>query len=428
MARLPRVYVEGVLYYVTSKGGHNQSVFRTPADYLEYIGLISKYKEQYGFKLFAFALLPTHLHMLIELTNNIGISNIMHDINSLYTKMFNSKYNTKGHLFESRFKTTLAQKEGNLLDLSRHIHLNSKREKIVFDPKDYPYSSHAKYIDPAQRLEPDMTREIEEAFKMLNGREEAFLAFVNNITKKESNAMKKKLKKRILGPKHFQEEIKRIMEKSSYETHPTKKLRKVRRAYATLGVTALIIVAVMSGFFTRQHTALLTEYDKTIAVYDRTIKMLKVERGKALKADKDVGEYSWKIRVAEESLSDLKREKIEALRKAKELNGSSWGIRLSQIGGPTMAFAQTDQVSFRDQCVSSTNLADEGFAASNYSSRILKNGKFVWETIQRNKNGETASWRGEWDGETMKGVMSRRSLDGKTRDFSFIAFESKRKQ
>ncbi|MFH1752926.1 MAG: transposase [Candidatus Omnitrophota bacterium] len=426
MARMPRVYVEGVLYYVTAKGGHSQSIFRTPADYLEYIGLISKYKAQYGFRLFAFALLPTHLHMLVELKNNIGISSIMHDLNSLYTKVFNSKYHTKGHLFESRFKTTLAHKETCLLDLTRHIHLNPKREKIVFDPKDYPYSSYPKYLEPASRKDPGMDSEIEEVFGVLRGREEAFEKFVNGITQKEANSMKRRAKKRILGPKKFEERLRALMEKSSYQTHPTKRLKKLQKVYALLGAAALVALFGVSTFFTKQHTALRTEYDNTIALYDRTIKMLKTEQDKAIAANGSVEEYAWKIRVAQESLSDLRQDRNAAIEMARELEGYSWNIRLRQIGGPRAAFANTDTVSFKESRVGSDNLKKEGFAESNYSKREIRNGKVVWETIQKNACGETASWRGEWDGATMKGVLSRRSQDGVSRDFSFVAVSGSR--
>ena len=165
MGRFPRVYIEGVLYYVTSKGGHGQDTFTHLDDYKEYVELIDKYKKQYGFNLFSYALMPNHLHMLIELKENIGISNIMHDINSLYTKKFNSRYNRKGHLFQERFKAVIAEKEAHLLQLVRHIHLNPVRMGMVEKPEDYPHSSHNKYLDQDKRSHPDMNREVEEVFR-----------------------------------------------------------------------------------------------------------------------------------------------------------------------------------------------------------------------------------------------------------------------
>src|SRR3989338_629626 len=164
MGRLPRIKVENALYYVTSKAGHGQDTFIDEADYREYITLIDKYKAQYGFKLFSYTLMPTHLHLLIELSAESNISQIMHDINSLYTKLYNSRYNRKGHLFESRFKTVIAEKSSNLLPLTRHIHRNPVRIGLTNDPKDYHYSSHGQYLNPVKSRPPEMNGEIEEVF------------------------------------------------------------------------------------------------------------------------------------------------------------------------------------------------------------------------------------------------------------------------
>ncbi len=421
MARLPRVYIEGILYYVTSRGGHNQNVFRTHADYLEYMGLISKYKKQYDFKLFAFVLLPTHLHMLFELRNNAGLSSIMHDINSLYTKIFNSKYNTKGHLFEARYKAALANKESCLLDLVRHIHRNPKRERIVYDSKDYPYSSHIRYLDSQKRVEPDMGEEVEEVFRALKGREEAFADFVKNTSKKEANEIKRRLKKRVLGPAPFRERVKRIIEKSSYETRPAKRLKRMHRAYALSAAAVLIAVSTAFGYFARRHARIVTEYDNTIALYERTVEGLKAGRQKALRVDEDAESYAWKIRVAEESLSGIRRERSRAIEMAKNIENSSWRVRLRQIGGPRETLTEVDRLSFGGRRVSSEYLADRGYAASNYSVRLGGDGGLVWETIQNNSRGDTASWKGKLEGETLRGVLSLRSAEGVSRDFSFIS-------
>ena len=191
MPRLPRVYIEGILYYVTSKGGHNQDIFIKPSDYHEYIALIDKYKKQYGFNLFSYVLLPTNLHLLIELKNNIGISNIMHDINSLYTKIFNSQYNRKGHLFQERFKAAFAEKEAYLLPLTRHIHMNPKYSGVAGELRDYPYSSYPQFLDPAKRQYPDMAGEIEEVFEALKGREDEFEKYTNSGTLKSWRILKR---------------------------------------------------------------------------------------------------------------------------------------------------------------------------------------------------------------------------------------------
>jgi len=85
--REPRIYIEKVLYLITAKGLEDRDLFMDHQDYSEYMKSLCDYKKEFGFKLFAYALLPKRLCLLIELENNVTISTIMHNLNSKYTKM-----------------------------------------------------------------------------------------------------------------------------------------------------------------------------------------------------------------------------------------------------------------------------------------------------------------------------------------------------
>jgi REP element-mobilizing transposase RayT len=398
---------------VTSQSGHNETLFVDPADYQNYISLIDTYKKQYGFKLFSYTLMPTHLHLLIELRHNIAISTIMHDLNSLYTKNFNTRYGKKGHLFQERFKAVLTEKEPYLLPLTRYIHLHPKREKIVEDPKDYSYSSHQQFLDSEKRGYPDLREEAEEIFTLLNGREKAFEDYVTKADAKEIKDVGKLLhRKRILGSKAFTGQMEKAIEEAVEEQRKAQLPNRAPIVYIVLSGAAILILAVTLVYSSRYRAALKSEYDKTLAVYDRTLDMLKDERDKAIKANKDAEEYMWKIRLTEKALDDLKRERME-------INGYSWRIDMSQVGGPRAASVETDTIVFEDNRVVSSNLSQRGFTASNYSTSVAANDNIVWETIQRNERGETANWRGEWDGSVMKGALRTKSAGGRARDFSF---------
>jgi len=421
MGRLPRVYIEGVLYYVTSQSGHHQDLFVSPSDYQDYISLMANYKKQYGFKLFSYVLMPTHLHMLIELRHDVSISNIMHDINSLYTKNFNSRYAKKGHLFQERFKALLAEKGPYLLPIIRHIHLSPKRAKIVEDPKDYPYSSHSQFLNPEKRQYPDIAEEIEEVFGVLEGREKAFEEYVAGSEEKE-DFRKSIRKKSTLGSKAFKEQIKKAIEETIREQKRAPFPQKKHMVYMALGgIVVLVLGVTVASFYRRQHVALRTTYDKTLAVYDSTLEMLKQERDRALKADKDIEGYMWKIRLTEQAAEDLKREREEALRLQQEIEGYKWDIKLTQTAGLKMNYNPEDVLIIEGNQVASRNLLSVGFYRSKYSKRVDKNGVVTWETMQNDGKGAKATWRGEWDGEVMKGVMRRTWADGTIRDFKFVS-------
>jgi len=330
MARLPRLYAEGILYYVTSKGGA-ANIFKDSSDYEEYLSLVNKYKKQYGFKLFSYVLLPTHLHLLIELKNNVGISNIMHDTNSLYTKKYNERYGKKGHLFQGRFKAVFAEKETHLLQLTRHVHLNPKRLNLVENPEDYQYSSHHQYVNPAKRFYPDLQEEAEEVFNVLGGREDTFQEYVAGASRKETDDFKKSMgKRRVLGRKVFHDKIKKAIEEAAREQE-TAPSNKARMLYLLAGGTFVLIAAITIGYFHHQTVTIKSKYDKTVSLYKKTLAMLEHQKEGALSSAQEREDYLWKIRLTEKALEDAQKEREQALSEQKELEGYSWRSGLNRL-------------------------------------------------------------------------------------------------
>jgi len=50
--------------------------------------------------------MPTHVHLLIE-AGETNLSKVMHRLQFRYTRNFNLKYRTWGHLFQGRYKAIL---------------------------------------------------------------------------------------------------------------------------------------------------------------------------------------------------------------------------------------------------------------------------------------------------------------------------------
>jgi hypothetical protein len=70
----------------------------------------------------------------------------MQTFNTDYTTYFNRRHNRVGHLYQGRYKAILVDKDSYLLQLSRYIHLNPVRAKVVQSPEEYLWSSYREYI------------------------------------------------------------------------------------------------------------------------------------------------------------------------------------------------------------------------------------------------------------------------------------------
>jgi len=145
MPRTARVQFEGAVYHIINRGNNRESIFIDEEDHLLYLQLLKRYCEEFNVLLYAYVLMPNHLHLLLE-TPSGNIADFMRSLNTCYTMRFNRRNSRVGHVFQGRYKSFIVDKDNYLLELSRYIHLNPVRAGIVKDPEDYPWSSYQDYI------------------------------------------------------------------------------------------------------------------------------------------------------------------------------------------------------------------------------------------------------------------------------------------
>jgi REP element-mobilizing transposase RayT len=145
VARPLRIEYEGALYHVTARGNERGKIFFTKTDYRKFKEYLADAQIKYGFVIHCYVFMTTHYHILIE-TPDKNLSKIMHYLNSSYTTYINIKRKRSGHLFQGRYKAILVDRDSYLLELSRYMHLNPVRAKMVERPEEYPYSSYDAYI------------------------------------------------------------------------------------------------------------------------------------------------------------------------------------------------------------------------------------------------------------------------------------------
>jgi putative transposase len=89
--------------------------------------------------------MTNHYHLLLQ-TPEGNLSQIMRHINGAYTTYFNVKRKHAGLLFQGRYKAILVEADSYATELSRYMHLNPVRAKIVELPEEYIWSSYQHYI------------------------------------------------------------------------------------------------------------------------------------------------------------------------------------------------------------------------------------------------------------------------------------------
>ena len=149
MARKRRIEFPGAFYHVFARGNNRQRIFKDDQDYLTYFDLINRYYQRYGFKFYVFALMPNHVHLVIEMIET-PLSKIMQGVQQSFTHHFHKRYEAVGHVFQGRYGAVLCDREEYLLSLISYIHLNPVYSGLVEFPGQYPWSSHNVYMGASE--------------------------------------------------------------------------------------------------------------------------------------------------------------------------------------------------------------------------------------------------------------------------------------
>ena len=144
--RKPRLLFPGALYHVIARGNQRQRTFQVPGDHHKYLKLLGSELAGREMRLYAYCLMPNHLHLLMEQAGEYPLSRYMQRLHTAYTQYFNRKHRKVGHLFQGRYKAILVNRDAYLLELVRYIHLNPTRAKLEEKPGQYPWTSHFQYL------------------------------------------------------------------------------------------------------------------------------------------------------------------------------------------------------------------------------------------------------------------------------------------
>jgi putative transposase len=145
MTRQKRLYYTRAVYHVCIRGNNRQYVLQEDEDKIAFLASLSKFKERFGFKLYALVLMDNHPHLIIEPAGPVTISKIMQAVALSYSFKFRKKYGYIGYVWQGRFKSNVISGGNYILACIEYIHNNPFRANIVARPEDYPWSSYHLY-------------------------------------------------------------------------------------------------------------------------------------------------------------------------------------------------------------------------------------------------------------------------------------------
>lgn len=140
MARLARVVAPGIPHHVTQRGNRRQPTFFEDADYQLYLDLATEWCPYHGVQIWAYCLMPNHVHLVAVPETEQGLSKAIGEIHRRYTRAINFRMGWRGHLWQGRFHSS-PMDEDYLVATARYVELNPVQAKIVGSPQEYRWSS-----------------------------------------------------------------------------------------------------------------------------------------------------------------------------------------------------------------------------------------------------------------------------------------------
>ncbi|MBL8095773.1 MAG: transposase [Anaerolineales bacterium] len=146
MPRRKNPITPGVIYHFTNQGHNRSDIYVEPHGFERFMdGLLSKIIGPQAATLLAYALMPNHYHLLIDVKTE-DFRELFRGFLISYSKSFNIRNERVGSLCRGRYSAERVADDAYLRTVSRYIHINPVKDGYVERPEEWPYSSYGDYV------------------------------------------------------------------------------------------------------------------------------------------------------------------------------------------------------------------------------------------------------------------------------------------
>jgi putative transposase len=143
MPRRARLSIPGIPWHIIQRGNNRSACFYAEQDYRVYLRHLEELARRFECAVHAYVLMTNHVHLLLTPAREDSAALLMKHLGQRYVQYINRTYRRSGTLWEGRFRSCLAQREGYVLACYRYIELNPVRAGMVSHPQEYRWSSYA---------------------------------------------------------------------------------------------------------------------------------------------------------------------------------------------------------------------------------------------------------------------------------------------
>ncbi len=139
-------YHKGIIAHFYNRVVHNELLFRTDKDYIQFLLSFKKSIQEIPTSVYAYCLMPNHFHFFLKQNSTILLYKIFNKILSSYVQKYNIKYSRKGSIFAHPLQSKLVVDDRQLITLCKYIHLNPVKAGLVNEPEEWEFSNYREWI------------------------------------------------------------------------------------------------------------------------------------------------------------------------------------------------------------------------------------------------------------------------------------------
>jgi putative transposase len=131
-----------VPHHVTQRGNHRERVFFAAGDHEAYVGLLHAFARREGLAVFAYCLMPNHVHLVVVPSTTDSMHRTLQAVHSQYAQRVNRMRVISGHLWQGRYYSSPLDAD-HFLNAIRYVERNPVEAGLAARAQDFPWSSAA---------------------------------------------------------------------------------------------------------------------------------------------------------------------------------------------------------------------------------------------------------------------------------------------
>jgi putative transposase len=143
MPARPRLNVAEFIFHVFNRVIEGRLLLDLPTDFDVFCDIFRRTAHDYPVQILAYALMPTHWHLVLWPREDGSLSAFMHKLTMCHAKTWREMHEStgRGAVYQGRFKAVPIQRDGHLLRTLRYVERNPVRAGLVQRAEDWEWSS-----------------------------------------------------------------------------------------------------------------------------------------------------------------------------------------------------------------------------------------------------------------------------------------------